>query len=140
MPFAAPIGNIVTDDPIMTAAIATATMEAQTAFPSSPALTQVAFSIVAIDESTDRLLFFDGGLRHTDALLGKFAQGGTYTNERQEGILFTGVMGYSLAQYDSEDLAQAIRAQRAPGARKCPFNQSGCGPFPDCLQSAGVTP
>lgn len=66
MPFPAPLGNVLTDDFSMTAAIATATVEAQAVFPSSPAPTRAAFSIVAIDESTDPPLFSHGGLRHTE--------------------------------------------------------------------------
>jgi hypothetical protein len=65
MPFPAPLGSVLADDPTMTAAIAIATVEAQAAFPSSPAPTQAAFSIVAIDQTTDPPLFSHGGLRHT---------------------------------------------------------------------------
>ena len=65
MLFPAPLGNVLTDAPIMTAAIATATVEAQVAFPSSPAPTSAAFSIVAVDESTNPTSFLHGGLRHT---------------------------------------------------------------------------
>jgi hypothetical protein len=65
VPFPAPLGNVLNDDLIMTAAIATATAEAQAAFPSSTAPARAAFSIVAIDESRDPPLFSHGGIRHT---------------------------------------------------------------------------
>jgi hypothetical protein len=65
MPFPASLGNVLTDNPIMTAAIAAATVEAQAVFPDSFAPARAAFSIVAIDESTDPPGFLHGGLRHT---------------------------------------------------------------------------
>ena len=39
---------------------------------------------------------------------------------------------------ESKVVSEAFRAQRAPGARKLLFNQSGGGPFPECLIPVGT--